>query len=98
MDAGYELIKATLKLLKWVEEKLPDKPRLGFTLLGVGVVIFDLTLTLFSQENLGPDAADLRPVWFFLGGTCGVLGGYILFDALFGCGRISALRELPLSA
>jgi len=79
MPDGYELIKASLKLLKWIEEKLPDRPRLGFALLVIGAVIVGLTLMLFSQEGLGPDAADLRSVWFFLGGTCGVLGGYTLF-------------------
>ena len=79
MPDGYELIKAILRLLKWIEEKLPDKPRLGFTLLVVGTLIVGLTLMLLSQEDLEPDVADLRSVWFFLGGTCGVLGGYILF-------------------
>jgi hypothetical protein len=79
MPDGYELIKAVLKLLKWIEEKLPDKPRLGFILILIGGVVVGLTPILLSREELGPDAADLRSVWFFLGGTCGVLGGYILF-------------------
>jgi hypothetical protein len=79
MHFGYELFIGFLKLLKWIEEKLPDKPRLGFTLLVIGGVIVGLTLTLFPPEDLGPDVADLLSVWFFLGGTCGVLGGYILF-------------------
>jgi hypothetical protein len=79
MDFGYELFIGFLKLLKWIEEKLPDKPRLGFTLLLIGAVIVGLPLTFFPQENLGSDATDLQSVWFFLGGTCGTLGGYILF-------------------
>jgi hypothetical protein len=79
MDFGYELFIGFLRLLKWIEEKLPDKPRLGFTLLVIGAVIVGLARTLFSQEDLGPGAADLQSVWFFLGGTCGALGGYILF-------------------
>jgi hypothetical protein len=79
MDFGYELFIGFLRLLKWIEEKLPDKPRLGFTLLVIGSLIVGLTLKLLSQEDLGPDAADLRSVWFFLGGTCGILGAHILF-------------------
>jgi len=78
MGDGYGLIMATLKLLKWIEEKLPDKPRLGFLLLVIGAVIVGLTPLLLSQDR-GSDVDDFRAVWFFLGGTCGVLGGYILF-------------------
>jgi hypothetical protein len=78
MDFGYELLIGILRLLKWIEEKLPDKPRLGFLLLVIGAVIVGLTPLLLSQD-LGPDVGDFRAVWFFLGGTCGVLGGYILF-------------------
>jgi FtsH-binding integral membrane protein len=79
MPDGYALVMAILKLLKWIEEKLPDKPRLGLILLVIGAVIVGLTLMLFSQEYLGANAADLESVWFFLGGTCAVLGSYILF-------------------
>jgi peptidoglycan/LPS O-acetylase OafA/YrhL len=75
MGDGYALIIATLKLLKWIEEKLPDKPRLGFTLLVIGTLIIGLATMLFSQK----DVADLKAVWVFLGGSCGVLGAYILF-------------------
>jgi hypothetical protein len=39
MPDGYELIKVTLKLLKWIEEKHPDKPCLGFALLVIAAVI-----------------------------------------------------------
>jgi len=79
MHFGYDLFIGFLRLLKWIEEKLPDNPRLGFTLLMIGAVIVGLARMLLTQENLGPGAADLQSVWFFLGGTCGVLGGYILF-------------------
>ena len=78
MGDGYGLIMATLKLLKWIEEKLPDKPRLGFLLLVIGAVIVGLAPLLLSQDR-GWDVDDFRAVWFFLGSTCGVLGGYILF-------------------
>jgi len=79
MHFGSELCIGFLKLLKWIEEKLPDKPGLGSTLLAIGAVFVGLAQTLFLQENLGPGAADLQSVGFFLGGTCGALGGYILF-------------------
>jgi len=79
MPDAYQLIKATLKLLKWIEKKLSDKPGLGFAVVVIGAYIVGLTLMLFSQKVLRPDAADLKSVWFFLGGGCGVLGGYILF-------------------
>ena len=79
MPDGYELTKATLKLLKWIEEKLPDKPRLGLALFAAGAVIVGLARNLLSSVDLGPDAADLQLLWIVLGSGCGVLGGYILF-------------------
>jgi hypothetical protein len=79
MHFGYELIIATLKLLKWIEEKLPDKPRLGFTLLVIGALIVGLTLLLPSQEDWRLEFAALIFVGYLAGGTCGVLGSYILF-------------------
>jgi hypothetical protein len=79
MHFGYELFIGFRRLLKWIEEKLPDKPGLGFTLLVTGAVFVGLARTLFSQQNLGPGAANLQSVAFFLGGTCGAPGGYILF-------------------
>jgi hypothetical protein len=98
MPDGYALVMAILKLLKWVEEKLPDKPGLGLILLVTSAVIVGLTPVLFSQEDLGPDATDLESVWFFLGALLLFWAATSYFDAPFGCGRISALLELPLSA
>jgi hypothetical protein len=79
MPDGYALVMAILKLLKWIEEKLPDKPRLGLILLLIGGLIIGLTLVLFSQEDLAPGAADLESAWIFLGSACAFLGSYILF-------------------
>jgi hypothetical protein len=79
MDFGYELIIGTLKLLKWIEEKLPDKPRLGLTLLAIGAVSVGLTLLLPSQEDWRIEFAAPIFAGYLAGGTCGVLGSYILF-------------------
>ena len=51
MHSGYEPFIGILRLLKWIEEKLPDKPRLGFTLLAIGAASVGLTLLLPSEEE-----------------------------------------------
>jgi len=51
VHSGYELFIGILRLLKWIEEKLPDKPRLGFTLLAIGAASAGLTLLLPSEED-----------------------------------------------
>jgi hypothetical protein len=79
MHFGYELFIGILRLLKWIEEKLPDKPRLGLALLVVGAFIVGLARNLLSPEDLGPDAVDLQSLWIVLGSASSVLGGYILF-------------------
>ena len=79
MDFGYELFIEILRLLKWIEEKLPDKPRLGFLILAIGVASVGLTLLLPSEEDWRLGFAALIFTGYLVGGTCGVLGGYILF-------------------
>ena len=79
MDFGYELFIEILRLLKWIEEKLPDKPRLGFLLLALGAASVGLTLLLPSEEDWRLEVAGLIFTGYLVGGTCGVLGGYILF-------------------
>jgi len=50
MHSGYELFIGILRLLKWSEEKLPDKARRGFTLLPIGAASVGLTPLLPSED------------------------------------------------
>ncbi len=79
MHSGYELFIGILRLLKWIEEKLPDKPRLGFTLLAIGAASVGLTLLLPSQEDWRLEFAGLIFSGYLVAGAAGVLGSYILF-------------------
>jgi hypothetical protein len=79
VHSGYELFIGVLRLLKWIEEKLPDKPRLGFTLLAIGAASVGLTLLLPSEEDWRLEFAGLIFTVYPVAGACGVLGSYILF-------------------
>jgi hypothetical protein len=79
MRSGYEMFIGILRLLKWSEEKLPDKPRLGFTLPAIGAASAGLTLLLPSEEDWRLEFAGLIFTAYLLAGRYGVLGSYILF-------------------
>src|SRR5271156_6262514 len=75
---GHFLVEWTPKLLKWIEENLPDNPRLGRKVFLVGCAILAATLVpgILSRGIFG-DAIIFCGL--SLGFTCMILGGYILF-------------------
>jgi hypothetical protein len=79
---GYLILEWTLKLLKYVEEHLPDNPRQGLKLLLVGSVLLAITLGLRIPSEWGPDAAALLFIGVLAGSVCATLGAYILFRRL----------------
>ena len=79
MSDPYSVIEATLGLLKLIHEKLPDKPRLGFTLFLVGAIFLGATHFLPYAQDWRIGVAVLIFSVFLVGGACCLLGGYILF-------------------
>ena len=76
---AYHLLRALLKLLLWVEDKLPDDPGLGLKLLLAGAILF-LPLPVpghFAKWGFGGDVLLLNAT--IAGGVCSTLGSYILF-------------------
>ncbi len=61
------------------KEKLPDKPRLGFTLLAIGAASVGLTRLLPPEEDWRLEFAGLIFTGYPVAGACGVPGSYILF-------------------
>jgi hypothetical protein len=79
---GYLVLEWTLKLLKYIEEKLPDDSHIGIKLLLAGSVLLAITLGLHIPGEWEADAAPLAFIGLLAGSISATIGAYILFRRL----------------
>lgn len=73
------LLRALIKLLSWIDGKLPDRPRLAVKLVVIGAVL--LTPVAFPKLiiQLGTGGSVLALNLVIGGMVCLLMGSYILF-------------------